>query len=370
MKSLNSTRVPLGQECVLLASFGFSSPESFSLHKHKNVRVSDCATSSCLRSSTPTQSATWVTQTELRCTQNREDTIPHTAHISRVSVVECTLRTFAWTHAHSAGFYQVLKAHCPVEKEVTPKHNLDCLMKVVSLRAAGRQGLAAERWRPRSDGTAAFFFFFLKVFGALSRRESAQAQEAFVHGASSSAPAESICTRTETVLRDEDVQSSKKWRKLNHDCSHMHLHDNATDTQHHSSDTARSTFGHQAELPLSTGYEPELDCEDNSSNLYVSISSDTVQSSATGSETLCRNDSPDLVMLGTSRSDTLCRNRRLPTEEMPHVPDGEGRLAREVGQNTIVIKVLKHFTPTSSNRDSKSCHADDFPHERPFSWTC
>ena len=77
---------------------------------------------------------------------------------------------------------------------------------------------------------------------------------------------------------------------------------NPTDLQHHSahtyevrlgsttplrnpSATARSTFVDQADLRLSTGYEPNLYYEDNTSNLYVSTSGDTVQSSATSSET-------------------------------------------------------------------------------------
>ena len=52
-----------------------------------------------------------------------------------------------------------------------------------------------------------------------------------------------------------------------------------------SSDTARSTVGCQAELPPSTGYDSNLYFEDTTSNLCVSISSDTMQSSATRSET-------------------------------------------------------------------------------------
>ena len=126
----------------------------------------------------------------------------------------------------------------------------------------------------------------------------------------------------------------QKKNKFNLDCSHMHFHDKPTDTQHHSSDTARSTFGYQAELPPSTGYEPELDYEDNTSNLYVFISSDTVQTSENqfGDEMSQRLSRQEACDVGPEPSRHLVLKRRLPTEEMPHVPDGKRSLARVVGQ--------------------------------------
>ena len=51
------------------------------------------------------------------------------------------------------------------------------------------------------------------------------------------------------------------------------------------SDPKRSTFDYQAEVLLPAGYHPNLYYEDNTSNLYMSISDDTMQCSATSSET-------------------------------------------------------------------------------------
>ena len=137
------------------------------------------------------------------------------------------------------------------------------------------------------------------------------------------------------------------------------------------SDTARSTFGYQAELPPSTSYEPKLYYKDNTSNLYVYISSGTVQSSATNSKSSTharREPKRHLVQAG-----------RLPTEETHHVSEGQMRMAREVSENyrrqglEALHRQERQFEEatmgsgkTSSNRDSKSCHADDFTFERPF----
>ena len=90
-------------------------------------------------------------------------------------------------------------------------------------------------------------------------------------------------------------------RKLCHrhidDCIHMHFHDYPTDTQH------QSALTHEVSLPSTTPlrtfealrgvlsaikpnyFHPQVVSPTCTSNLYVSISSDTVRSSATSSET-------------------------------------------------------------------------------------
>ena len=123
---------------------------------------------------------------------------------------------------------------------------------------------------------------------------------------------------------------------------HMHFHDNLTDTHHHSahthevslgnttplknpSHTARSTFGSLAELPLlhSTSYELTLYYEDNTSNLHVSFSSDTVQSSATSIETEdAASILPEESLLlssgpGSNAQQHPVQQRMLPSDEIP-----------------------------------------------------
>ena len=84
-------------------------------------------------------------------------------------------------------------------------------MKILSLRAAGREGIRAYKANTGAQGVFVRPLSFSEsVWRSLQWRVAACAINAFVHGASSSALLLSICTRTETVSRDEAVQSSKK----------------------------------------------------------------------------------------------------------------------------------------------------------------
>ena len=93
-------------------------------------------------------------------------------------------------------------------------------------------------------------------------------------------------------------------------------------------------FGYQAELLPSSGYDPNLYFEDNTSNIFVS--SDTVRSSATSLE---QNMSQRLSLqkartrvplLGASLCDTLHRNEGCKSEEIRHA--FQRTCAREVGE--------------------------------------
>ena len=118
------------------------------------------------------------------------------------------------------------------------------------------------------------------------------------------------------------------------------------------SDVVQSTFGYQAELLPSLRYEPNLYYEDNALNLYVSISSDMVQSSPTSSATedaATTLPSRKLLFLSSNAGREPDRHsvqkRRLPKDEIPSVPEAwQGKSA-----NIIVVNVLKPFT---TNNDS------------------
>ena len=120
----------------------------------------------------------------------------------------------------------------------------------------------------------------------------------------------------------------------------MHFHDNSTDTQTRTrskpqqyytteelSDTARSTFGF---------YEPNMYYEDDTSNHHVSISSNPVQSSATSSEMKdAATTLPAESLLLSSNAGREperhpVQKRRLLTNEIPNVLEGEIRVARRV----------------------------------------
>ena len=143
---------------------------------------------------------------------------------------------------------------------------------------------------------------------------------------------------------------------------------------------ARSTPTYQAELHPSTGYEPNLYYEDKSSNFYVSISGDTVQSAATSSWT---EDAPTTLLVesllwsshaGRELQRYLVSKWWLPTYEINNVL--RRRRIEGKSANVIVVRVLKHFTTKNDSlkrpllvidgkprdftkRDSKRCHADN-----------
>ena len=102
------------------------------------------------------------------------------------------------------------------------------------------------------------------------------------------------------------------------------------------SDPARSTY--QAELPPATGHEPNLYCEDNASKLHVSISDDTVQSSATSSATAdaATTLKTESLLLSSNAGREPKRHpvakRRLSAHEILSVFEGETRIAREASE--------------------------------------